>query len=112
MPEWADPGIVLEVIDGPSPGRWTGLAGLAEGFRTILDTWTDFRIDADEFRELGDGCAVVLDRYSGRGRSSAIQLEQMKPCGVSVFHLQEGSVTRMTIYWERKAGLADLGLEE
>jgi ketosteroid isomerase-like protein len=110
--EWADPGIVVELIDGPSPGRWSGLAGLAEAFRAILDAWADFRIDVDEFRELAHGCVLVLDRYSGRAKASAIQLAQVKPRGVTVFDVREGKVTRMTIYWDRNTGLADLGLEE
>ncbi len=27
--EWADPDIELELVDGPSPGRWVGIAGLS-----------------------------------------------------------------------------------
>ena len=29
--EWADPEIEFVVTDGPSPGVWTGVAGMAEG---------------------------------------------------------------------------------
>src|SRR2546429_3484295 len=29
--EWADPAIEYVFADGPAPGIWTGLAGLAEG---------------------------------------------------------------------------------
>jgi hypothetical protein len=31
--EWAHPDIEYVFADGPSPGSWRGLAGMAEGFR-------------------------------------------------------------------------------
>ena len=34
--EWAHPEIEYVVADGPSPGRWTGLAGMAEQWRDWL----------------------------------------------------------------------------
>jgi hypothetical protein len=34
---WADPGIEYVLVDGPSPGRWTGLAAMGEVFRGVLD---------------------------------------------------------------------------
>jgi hypothetical protein len=34
--EWADPEMLYEHADGSSPGIWSGLDGMAEGFR---DSW-------------------------------------------------------------------------
>jgi hypothetical protein len=37
--DWADPGIEFVIADGPSPGRWTGLAS---GWREIASAWRGF----------------------------------------------------------------------
>jgi hypothetical protein len=34
--EWADPEIEVVFTDGPAPGSWRGLAGMAEGWRDWL----------------------------------------------------------------------------
>jgi hypothetical protein len=36
---WADPEIAYTYAGGPSPGRWTGLAAMAEGFRDWFSAW-------------------------------------------------------------------------
>src|SRR5207244_1267535 len=41
--EWAHPEIEFVIADGPSPGSWTGLAGMAEGTREWLSPWEEFR---------------------------------------------------------------------
>jgi hypothetical protein len=50
--DWAHSEIEYVHVDGPSPGRWTGLAGLAEGASTWINAWEGFRIEAEDFREL------------------------------------------------------------
>jgi hypothetical protein len=36
--EWADPEIEFAIADGPAPGRWAGLVGMAEGSRGYLSS--------------------------------------------------------------------------
>jgi hypothetical protein len=57
---WAHPEIEYVVADGPNPGTWTGLTGLAEGARTWLSAWEEYRIDVDAFRELDGGRVLAL----------------------------------------------------
>ena len=79
--EWAHPAIEFVIADGPSPGSWTGLAGMAEGTREWLSAWEEFRQEPDEYRELDDERVLVLVRRSGRGKSSGLELGQLRSRG-------------------------------
>ena len=109
--EWAHPEIEFALADGPSPGRWTGLAGMAEGTRYFLSAWEDFRFEADEYRELDDERVLVLDHFIGRGKTSGLELGQMRSNAANLFHVRDGKVTRLVLYPDRDYALADLGLE-
>ena len=71
-----------------------------------------FRLEAEEYRELDDQRLLVLDHLSGRGKTSGLELEQMRPAGAWLFHVHGGKVTRMVRYLDRDRALADLGLEK
>src|SRR3989442_2656253 len=85
--EWAHPEMEFVIADGPSPGRWTGLAGLAEGWREFLSTWEEYRVEADDFRELDSERVLVLAHRSGRGKTSGVELGQMRAKGANLFHV-------------------------
>jgi ketosteroid isomerase-like protein len=108
--DWAHSEIETVMADGPAPGRWRGRAGVAEALRAILNAWEDFRADADEFRELDDERVLVLTRRSGRGKTSGLELDKLQTRGATLFHLRDGRVTKMVVYWERETGLDDLGI--
>jgi hypothetical protein len=74
--EWADPEIEFVIADGPSAFSTKGLARMAEQWRTWLEAWEGFRMEADEFRELSGDRVLVLHRYSGRGKTSGVDLDQ------------------------------------
>ena len=105
--EWADPDIEF-VTSGPSPGTWAGLAGMADAWRDWLSAWEDWRVEADEYRELDDERVLVFIRQSGRGKTSGVEIEQMR---ANLFHIRGGKVTRLLHYWDRDRALADLGLD-
>jgi ketosteroid isomerase-like protein len=108
--EWANPDIEYEYADGPSPGRWKGLDGMAEGFREWLSSWEDFRLAVDEYRELDGERVIVLDRLTGHGKISGLEMGQMQTKTATLFRIRDGRVTGLIIYWDRKRALADLGL--
>ena len=110
--DWADPAIELVIADGPSPGRYEGLAGMWRGWRDVLSPWEDWRAEEQDYRELDEERVLVLIRFSGRGRTSGMDVGQMVGRGANVWEIREGKVVRLRAYWDRDRALADLGLEE
>ena len=110
--EWAHPEIEYVYPEGPSPRSSTGLAEMADGLRGWLSAWEEFRVEADEYRELDGERVLVLVHRSGRGKTSGLQLGQLGSEGASLFHVREGKVTRLIIYADRSRAFADLGLVE
>ena len=107
---WAHPEIEYVRADGPSPGSWTGPAGMAQGARADLEVWEGFRGEGEDYRELDGERVLVLVDYSGRGKTSGLELGQMRTKGAELFHVRDGKVTRLVIYWDRERAFADLGL--
>ena len=112
--EWADSEIEYGFADGPSPGSWSGVAGMAEGFRAWSSAWEEFRVEAEEFRELDSERVLVLTRRSGRGKTSGVDLAQLRSKaarqGADLFHIRGGKVTKLVVYFDRERAFADLGL--
>ena len=107
---WADPEIEYVFADGPSPSTFTGLAGLAQAMRELLSAWEGLHAHVDEYRELDDERVLVLARWSGRGKTSRLELDALSIHGVNVVHVRDGKVTRIVFYYDRDRALADLGL--
>jgi ketosteroid isomerase-like protein len=107
--EWTHPEIEFVAADGAETGR-AGLAATAEGVREFLSAWEEFSIEADEYRDLDDQRVLVLDHRSGRGKTSGLDLGQMRTNGARLFHIRDGKVTRIVSYLDRQNALADLGL--
>jgi ketosteroid isomerase-like protein len=110
--EWADPAIEFVNADGPNPGRWTGVLGMADGWRDFLSAWEGFRLEVDEYRELDDDNVLALVRQRGRGRTSRVELEEMQTHAAALFRIRGGKVRALVYYWDRDRALADLGLTE
>jgi ketosteroid isomerase-like protein len=108
---WAHPEIEFEFADGPDAGRFTGLAGMAEGWRIFHGTWEDLHPEATEFREIDSERVLVLIQFTGRARASGMQLDQMRSGNASVHHIRDGKVVKLVLYWDRERALADLGVE-
>ncbi len=105
---WAHPEIELVTVGGPEPSTHTGAGDAGPRIEAFLDVWEDYRVEAEEYRELDDERVLVLTRQSGRGKSSGVEIEQQR---ATLFHVREGKVTRRVNYWDRRRALAELGLE-
>ena len=107
--EWAHPDIEYVSVAGPDPASSTGVRAMAEANRDFLSVWDDWRLEAEEVRELDDTRVLVLTRRGGRGKASGLDVWEPS---ANLFHLREGIVTRLVFYWDRRRAIADLGLEE
>ena len=108
---WADPGIEMVNPDALLPDSIKGVAEMAQSWRDWLSTWETFRVQADEYVELDRECILVFAHFSGRGKTSKLELAQTVRKGASVFHVRGGKVTKLVLYLDRDRALADLGLE-
>lgn len=87
--EWAHPEIEFERAEDSWRGRWTGRAGMAEGWRDWLSAWEGFRIaQVDEYRELDDERVLVLHHFAGRGKTSRLEVEHTQTKGASLVHVR------------------------
>ena len=104
---WAHPEIEFVVMDGPSPGAPTGASAVEDNWRVFQEMWEDYRVSANDYRELDAHRVLVLARFSGRGKTSGVEMAQL---AANIFTLRADKVVALTIYWDRDRALADLGL--
>jgi hypothetical protein len=61
-------------------------------------------------RRLAGERVLVLTRFTGRGRTSGVELGQMRSEGAGLFHVRDGKVTRLLLYVDLETAFADVGL--
>ena len=110
--DWADPEIEFEFLGGPDPVRSTGLGEMVERFREFLSAYAEYGIDAENYRELDGGRVLVMTRNSGRGKGSGMEIAGLTGDGANLFHIRDGRVQRLVLYWDRDRALADVGVNE
>jgi hypothetical protein len=108
--DWADPEIEFVRAEGPAPGRFVGLPGMAEAFRDFLSAWETIRVEVDEYRELDDERVLAFVHPIGRGKTSGLELGQIGTKAAALFHVDGGKVARLVLYYDEERALADLGL--
>jgi ketosteroid isomerase-like protein len=108
---WAHPEIEWVMADGPDPGRWTGVAGMAQAFRSSIGIWQDVRAEVEEYREIDAERVLVLEWRRARGKASGLDLGKMRSEGAVLFYVRDAKVARLIFYWDRERALSDLGLE-
>ena len=72
--------------------------------------WADFRIEVDEFRDLGGATVLILGQLlRARGKGSGIPVEAATGW---VAVVRDGKVHRFASFTSREAALAAVGLPE
>jgi uncharacterized protein len=69
--------------------------------RTWLSEWDHWRIEAEDYLEFGD-YVVVLTTYSGRGKTSGVEVRQE---GAHVFRIRDGKIVRLEIFASRERAI-------
>lgn len=110
--EWASPDVEYTGVDGLTPGTSRGIQAMGAAWREFVADWSDFCAEAEGYRELDDERVLVLHRFSGRGRTSGVEVGPTGAKGACLFYVADGQVTKLLLYSVRDRALADLGLEE
>ena len=66
----------------------------------------------EEYRALDGERVLVLDHRTGHEKTSGLELADTTTRGGTVWHIGDGKVTRLVLFFDRDRALADLGLKE
>src|SRR5271155_3868155 len=89
-------------------GGYRGRDGIAKYLADIGDAWEEYRVLAEEFRDLDDR-VVMLGRIEGRGRGSRAWIDS--PTG-TIFEFLNGKMSRLRAYLDHDEALRAAGLPE
>jgi ketosteroid isomerase-like protein len=93
---------------GTIEGGYRGRDGIERYLVDIGDAWEEYRVLAEEFRDLGDH-VVMLGRIEGRGRGSHAWVDS--PTG-TIFEFANGKMSRLRTYLDHAEALKAVGLQE
>lgn len=96
------------IVGGPESKVYRGRDGLREFFADVEAAWADFRIEVEEFCDLG-ATVLVLGRSFARGEGSGIPVEA-DTGWVAV--VRDGKVHRFASFTSRAQALEAAGLWE
>jgi hypothetical protein len=108
--EWAHPQIEFVIADLPTSGNWRGVHGMIEAWRDFLGAWEGHHVEVDEYCGLDEERVLTLGVFRARGKASGVDLQELWPKGASLFHIREGKMTTLVVYFDQGHALADLGL--
>ena len=96
------------IVGGPEGVVYRGLDGTIQFWADIDAAWAEFRIEAEEFRDLGDR-VLVLGRAFARAERSGIVFDE--PAGwLAAIH--EGRIVRFRSFSNQLDALEAAGLSE
>ena len=104
-----DPHVLLVLRpEFPDPGVYVGPEAIATYTRDLLNSWTDFAIEAEDFVDAGDS-VVAQVRQRGVGRSSGVEAELRY---FQVWTFRGDAIIRIESIGEREQALEAVGLRE
>jgi ketosteroid isomerase-like protein len=106
--ELCDPAIVLESPFSSLLGEpYRGYAGIEQWVRDVDEQFSDWRIDHDDVREIGDQ-VIVIGTVQARGRASGVDV--VFPVAADADFGDDGRITRVRIFRDVQEALDAAGL--
>jgi ketosteroid isomerase-like protein len=96
------------IVGGPEGIVYRGLPGNGEFWADIDATWAEFRIEPEEFRDLGER-VLVLGRAFARGRESGVAVNEP---AAWIAELHEAKIVGFWSFSSRAEALKAAGLRE
>jgi uncharacterized protein len=90
-------------------GALRGREGIESYIREVSDTWEEYRVVAQDFRDLGDDQVLVLSRVEGRGAGSGGLVDAEMG---QIFDFRAGKISRVRTYLDHGEALKAVGLAE
>ena len=105
-----DPSLEIRpaIVGGPEGAVYRGPDGMRRFWDDVDDAWAEFRIEAEEFREL-DGAILVLGRALARGRESEIALEVESAW---IARLRNGRIVHFQSFSNKQEAIEAAGLAD
>lgn len=75
--DWAHSEIEWVIADGPMPGRWTGVAGMVEGWRDFLSAWDQCRAGGGGVPRARREQVLRAVPLSARGKASRLEVGEI-----------------------------------
>jgi ketosteroid isomerase-like protein len=90
-------------------GGLRGREGIESYVREVSDTWEEYRVVGQDFRDLGEDQVLVLSRVVGRGASSGGLVDAEMG---QVYDFRDGRIARVRTYLDHSKALQAVGLAE
>lgn len=103
-----DPEVEWDFSEMPDGRVVRGVDELRAYWATLVDTWEEFRVEVEEFRD-GPDADVTLVRLIAKARTSGLRFDD--PAAL-VWESADGRVRRVRFTHDRDAALAAAGLAE
>ena len=107
---YIDPEIELRsaIVGGAEGNMYRGHEGVRRWMAESDATWAELRLEAEEFRDLGDD-VLMIGRLHARGRESGVEIES--PVGW-LSTVRAGKIVRSWGYLDPQEALTAAGLSE
>jgi ketosteroid isomerase-like protein len=90
-------------------GGLRGREGIESYVREVSDTWEEYRVVGQDFRDLAEDRVLVLSRIEGRGAGSGGLVDAEMG---QVYDFRDGKIARVRTYLDHSNALKAVGLSE